>query len=52
MYLFYFIFKNFLMFLFIFEREGERERERERLSTSRRGAEREGDTEPEAGSRL
>ena len=36
--------------MFIFERQRERERERE--SVSRRGAEREGDTESEAGSRL
>ena len=36
--------------MFIFERE--RERERERQSKNRGGAEREGDTELEAGSRL
>ena len=36
--------------MFIFERE--RERERERQSTSRGGADREGDTESEAGCRL
>ena len=34
------------------ERERERERERGRQCVSREGAEREGDTEPEAGSRL
>ena len=34
------------------QRERERERERERQSASRGGAEREGDTESKAGSRL
>ena len=38
--------------MFIFEKEGERERERERERASRGVAEREGDTESEAGSRL
>ena len=45
--------KRFSFFLmFIFEREREREREREQVSMSGGGAEREGDTESKAGSRL
>ena len=42
----------FNVLLFIFERETERKRDRERQSTSVGGAEREGDTKWEAGSRL
>ena len=43
---FLFIFKFFLTFIYFWERE------REKQSASRGGAEREGDTESEAGSRL
>ena len=46
----------FIFFYFcnvhLFLRERERKRERERVSRPREGAQREGDTEPEAGSRL
>ena len=38
--------------MLIYFRERERQRQRQRQSVSRRGAEREGDTESEAGSRL
>ena len=38
--------------IFIFERERDRDRDRDRQSISWGGAEREGDTELEAGSRL
>ena len=44
-------FKMFLMF-YLFLRERETERQRERESMSREGAEREGDTNSTAGSRL
>ena len=47
-------FSWYFFFMFTFERERERERDRQtdRQSTSRGGAEREGDTESETGSRL
>ena len=45
LYFIYLFLLNFLMFVFFL-----RERERERQSVIRRGAEREGDTESEAGS--
>ena len=41
-----------IFFMFICERESEWEREKERQSTSGGGAERKGDRESEAGSRL